>query len=314
MHSVLGKSCFHLVEFFLLVFLLQALANKSANSVSENHEILKDTDKSLDNTRISKYYQELWDRHHQYKVARHKSKNGIAKALAIHRGLGQLHDRTMQYRLIQEAFVGNTKLCVSKNKCKILDAGCGMGSAMLYFGKMGWDVEGVTLAENQYNYIKAHFPRLSVGLSSYDEIPEGNYYSGIYAIESVFYSDWRHTLEVWSRHLEYGGRIAIIDDFAVNQSSATSDPDIQGYVKGWMLKAITAVENFCAFATQNARLRCISIRNLTLEFDVNKNNYANQEHVWQIKWKHQAFRGSYFRQKSSLKGSLIYSLVCLEKV
>ena len=155
--------------FFLLVFLVQALVNKPANSEYEEHEISKDTDKSLDKMRISEYYQKLWVRHG---VNKDMIKRGTVKALAVHRGLGPQKDPTVQYRIIQEALAGNTTLCKPK-KCKILDAGCGMGSAMLYFGKLGWDVEGVTLAENQYNYIKAHFPRLSVGLSSYNKIPDG---------------------------------------------------------------------------------------------------------------------------------------------
>jgi len=201
----------------------------------------------------------------------------------------------------------NRKLCKPDKKCKIMDAGCGMGSAMLYLGKLGWDIEGYTLAENQYNYIKVHFPELTVFHSSYNQIPDNIKYSGIYAIESLWHSKWCQTLQVWANHLEYGGRIALIDDFAVSKSSARSEPDIQEYVKGWVLKAITSVDNLCEFATLNLRLRCISRRNLTEEFDVNKNNYNYNPLA--PKWN----KGSFFRQKTSLSGLLIYSLVCLEK-
>jgi len=268
---------------------------------------------SSNHARISQYYKDLWGSvaHPHTKNA---GRNWYIENLAIHRWLGSKRDRTVQYRLIQEAFVGNTKVCKQDRKCKIMDAGCGMGSAMLYFGKLGWDVEGYTIAKNQYNYIIAHFPELTVFLSSYNQIPDKIKYSSIYAIESLWHSNWRQTLEVWANHLEYGGRVAVIDDFAVNQSSATSDSDIQEYVKGWMLKAITTVDKLCEFATQNLRLRCISRRDLTEEFNVNKNNYNNLLPKWKNSWRHQGFKGSYFRQKSSIRGLLKYSLVCLEKL
>jgi len=277
----------------------------SFNSVSVEHEISKDTvDKSLDSTRISLYYKELWAKH---------DKNPLAEK-SEHRGLGSELDTTVHYGLIQEALLENTKICKPNTKCKIMDAGCGMGSAMLYFHKLGLDVQGFTLAENQYSFIKSNFPELSVRLASYNELPDGIKYTGIYAIESLFHSDWRQTIEVWGKHLEQGSRIAVIDDFAVNQSSAMTDPDIQGYVKGWLLKAITTVDNLCAFATKIAGLRCISVRNLTLEFDINKNNYGNKVPELKIKYAHPALKGSYFRGKSSINGLLIYALVCLEKV
>jgi len=202
-------------------------------------------------------------------------------------------------------------VCKENEQCKIMDAGCGMGAGMLYFGKLGWDIQGFTLAEIQYNYIKSHFPELSVNLSSYNDLPAGVQYSGIYAIESLWYSDWSYTLKVWGNHLQYGSRVVIIDDFAVNQSSATNDPDIRGYVEGWMLKAVTAVDNLCLFARLHANLRCVQRRDLTEEFDMIKNKY---KHQGRSKLKFQAYTGSYYRKKCSMNGLLIYTLVCLEKI
>jgi len=268
------------------------------------------TEGSEDLARISKYYKSLENRMKRPIIE--KREKGDLAALAIHRGLGPDHDRTLHYRLIGDVLEENAE-CKPNKMCKIMDAGCGMGSAMLWFSKLGWDVQGFTLAENQYNHIKTHFPELTISLASYNIIPDGLNYSGIYAIESLWYSDWRHSLEVWSIHLEYGGRIAIIDDFAVNESVATNDPDVLGYVEGWWMKAITSVEEFCAFAKRSTELRCIRIRNLTVEYDVNKNNYRNLKPDWSIKLR-LGQTGDFHRQEASIKGLLIYSFICLQKV
>lgn len=306
--SVMGKS-----SLIKLVFLLQTSVlygiSKQVNNLSQEYKNLSDTeDTALLGKLLSEYYQKL-EETYSTKDAQKRDKGNLW-ALAIHTWLGPKHDTTVHYRLIQEAFAGNTNVCKENEQCKIMDAGCGMGAAMLYFGKLGWDIQGFTLAEIQYNFIKSHFPKLSVNLSSYNDLPAGVQYSGIYAIESLWYSDWSYTLIVWGNHLQYGSRVVIIDDFAVNQSLATNDPDIRGYVEGWMLKAITAVDNLCLFARLHANLRCVQRRDLTEEFDMNKNKYMKQGHS---KQKFQAYTGSYYRKKCSINGILIYTLVCLEK-
>jgi len=287
-------------------------AAEPANSVFKEQQDFESTvGSSNDLIRISHYYEHLSKVMGKDKLRiQNMSKSRIVNAIAVHRGLGVHHDRTVQYQVIQDAFFGSMKLCKLENKCQVMDAGCGTGSAMLYFAELGWHIQGFTLAVNQYNFIKANFPDFQVVLSSYNQIPDDVNYSGIFAIESLWYSDWRQTLSVWANHLEYGSRIAIIDDFAVNQSSAESDPDIQGYVKGWSLKFITAVDDLCAFAKLNTRLQCIERRNLSKEFNVNKYNYGNQEPLKNT----YKIPGSYYRHKSSMKGVLVYELVCLEKV
>jgi len=287
-------------------------AAEPANSVfKEHHDFESTAGSSNDLIRISDYYKHLSKILGKNKLRiQNMSKSRMVNVLAIHRGLGVHLDRTVQYKVIQEAFSDSMKLCKLENKCQVMDAGCGTGSAMLYFAKFGWHMQGFTVAVNQYNFIKANFPNLEVFLRSYNEIPDDINYSGIFSIETIWYSDWRHTLRVWANHLEYGSRIAIIDDFAVNQSFAESDSDIQGYVEGWGLKSITAVEDLCAFAKLNTRLQCIQRRNLTKEFNVNKYNYRNQEPMENT----YKIPGSYYRHKSSMKGILVYELVCLEKV
>jgi len=287
------------------------VASQPASSVfKENQDFEPSDGLSSDASRISAYYEFLWNRQDKERSerAQNKSESQMVKALAIHRGLGKHHDRTEQYRIIDEAFLGSLKHCKLENKCQVMDAGCGTGSAMLYFRNFGWNIQGYTLAVNQWKYIKANYPDFQVALSSYDQIPDDTIYDGIYAIETLWYSDWRQTLKVWANHLEYGSRIAIIDDFAVNQSSAESDPNIQGYVKGWRLKNITAVDELCAFAELETSLKCIKRRNLTEEFNVNKYNYGNHEPNGENK------NYKTYRYKSSIKGTLLYTLVCLEKV
>jgi len=287
-------------------------AAQPVNSVFKEHQDLESTaGSSNDLVRISDYYKHLSEVSHKDKLRiENMSKIRMVNVLAVHRGLGVHHDKTMQYKVIRKAFSGSMKLCKLENNCQVMDAGCGRGSAMLYFAELGWHIQGFTLAVNQYNFIKANFPDLQAVLRSCNEIPDDINYSGIFAIETIWYSDWRHTLSVWANHLEYGSRIAIIDDFAVNQSFAESDSDIQGYVKGWGLKFITAVDDLCAFAKHNTRLQCIERRNLTKEFNVNKHNYKNKEPNEDT----HKLPGSYYRHISSMRGILVYELVCLEKV
>jgi hypothetical protein len=323
MYSVISKNCLlQLVFLFLTSVVLTSVVygiSQRVSNISREYKNLNDTqDAAPIAMRLSQYYEKLADENHS-DIA-HKLEagnlNDLIHALAVHRGLGSKHEPSVHYRLIMEAFSGNSKVFKENEQYKILDAGCGMGAAMLWFGNfsnLDWDIHGVTLAKVQYNFIKSHFPELSVSLSSYNQLPAGIKYSNIYAIESLWYSDWRYTLKVWGNHLQYGGRIAIIDDFAVNHSSANNDPDIQGYVDGWMLKAVTAVEYLCLFARRNANLRCLQIRDLTEEFDVNKYNYGNRAPKWNSTWTHQSYKGSYYRWKCSMDGLLVYALVSLEK-
>ena len=111
-----------------------------------------------------------------------------------------------------------------------------MGAGLLFFSNLSWAVEGFTLAHNQYDFIHSNIPEVSVSLRSYDSIEKDEMYAGIYAIESLWYSSWEHTLDVWSHHLQKGGRVAIIDDFASTQSLAQNDPTILNYVEGWLLQ------------------------------------------------------------------------------
>jgi len=249
---------------------------------------------------ISEYYQQLENTVDASLYGKRAS--GDLQALAVHRGLGESLDSTVHYRLIEQCIKGS-----SVPIHKVMDAGCGMGAAMLYFTRRHpWQVDGYTLGNSQFKFIKDHFAELQVFLSSYDE-PKTNY-DAIYAIESLWYSDWKQALHIWADRLAPGGRIAIIDDFA-STDGAILDLDVQGYVAGWMLRAVSSVSALCAAHPQ---LQCVETRDLTNEYKVNENNY-NNETPEKRNWQHQAEEGSYFRQKASLKGVLKYSFVCLQK-
>jgi len=105
-------------------------AAESDNADFKEHQDFESTVvSSLDAKKISNYYEHLSN---TTRAVRIRNKGD----LAIHRGLGKHLDKTVQYRLIQEAFVGSMKLCKLKNNCKVLDAGCGMGAAMVFFAEL----------------------------------------------------------------------------------------------------------------------------------------------------------------------------------
>lgn len=126
-----------------------------------------------------------------------RRERGDVHALAVHRGLGPKTDTTEHYRLIEQAVVQaqqDTPTDVPRVGLRLMDAGCGMGAGILYFGRRHneWVIDGYTIAESQFGFINKHLMKTmliqkgDVWLSSYNE-PRREY-DAIYAIESLWYS------------------------------------------------------------------------------------------------------------------------------
>jgi hypothetical protein len=132
-----------------------------------------------------------------------KREHGDVHALAVHRGLGAKIDTTEHYRLIEEAIVQAHRdfWGIHSGDKRLMDAGCGMGAGMLFFGRKhkNWVVDGYTIAESQFEFINKHLKNMLRGdlwLSSYNE-PRREY-DAIYAIESLWYTPSLDlTLGIW---------------------------------------------------------------------------------------------------------------------
>eukprot|EP00041_Stephanoeca_diplocostata_P024587 m.627458 g.627458 ORF g.627458 m.627458 type:complete len:397 (-) comp22559_c0_seq3:109-1299(-) len=141
-------------------------------------------------------------------------------SLAVHRWLqveGGAHSTTEHYKLIYEA-IGKTA-AVATAPVRIMDAGCGLGAALMWMEKTEptWEFQGYTISEVQLNTIRTKLPahKFDVQLRSYNE-PTGMF-NAIYSIEAMIHApNLDETLEAWSNHLKDNGAIVVIDDFLVN--------------------------------------------------------------------------------------------------
>ena len=151
------------------------------------------------------------------------------ETLAVHRWLGARRSTTEHYKLVHSA------LARLPRAARVMDAGCGVGGAMLWLEQRepAWQLVGHTVSEEQHGWAervcKQKVPpcRFTVQLRSYDA-PMGSF-NAIYSIEALIHSpDVGATLQAWSRHLEPGGAVAVIDDFLADHPPPTvlREPEI----------------------------------------------------------------------------------------
>ncbi len=103
---------------------------------------------------------------------------------------------------------------------KILDAGCGIGGALIYFAQRYPDIQyyGITLAENEIKYAEElkkqyNLPQINITQQSYINTNfKENYFDRIIAIESVAYAENKEImLKEMNRILKQNGTITIFD-------------------------------------------------------------------------------------------------------
>ncbi|EOD26967.1 hypothetical protein EMIHUDRAFT_236144 [Emiliania huxleyi CCMP1516] len=245
------------------------------------------------------------------------------ETLAVHRWLGARRSTTEHYKLVHSA------LARLPRAARVMDAGCGVGGAMLWLEQRepAWQLVGHTVSEEQHGWAervcKQKVPpcRFTVQLRSYDA-PMGSF-NAIYSIEALIHSpDVGATLQAWSRHLEPGGAVAVIDDFLADHPPPTvlREPEIAralaAFRSGWLAVGLCSPARLAAAAAA-AGLRLVENRNIGEEYQVVARNYRSlapklpNESEWKS---HQGWFGSIARRILTVRGVVEYRLLVLAKV
>ena len=148
---------------------------------------------------------------------------------------------------------------------RILDAGCGVGYALLKLGKyprisgLGISLSEKELQMAQESALGAGLAnRFSFKLKSYDEDFQESF-DVIFCIESLKHSpNWKKTLANLEKHLKVGGSIFLVEDYySGNKSSYLS----KSFQKSWSVPDMFSEEEMAKELAEN-RLKTIKKTNL----------------------------------------------------
>ena len=223
------------------------------------------------------------------------------------------------YNLIDRAVSKHHPPPKEHESLKVFDAGCGLGSALMFFhGKHpdDWKMTGHTISEDQHKFIETKLPKHSfqANLRSYDDIDDGIFYDVIYSIEALIHSmDVEKTMKEWAAHLEPGGIIVIIDDY-VSEGVDKSADDIQSFSKSWLANVLITPTEFENLG-KTLGLELVENRDLLAEYEIVKVNYRNHKPVIKpvADRNHQGWMGSKWRQRLTVEGKLKYNMIVLKK-
>ena len=219
-------------------------------------------------TDISKYYDSLLS--DDTAPASGWRRTTDLNSLAVHRPLGVAKSTTEHYRLIQGAILQHSRGS-SKQKL-VLDAGCGLGAAMVFLSEKEpeWEILGVTLSEAQRSFFEEEvvptfyhpagvetstrttvtdlldlrgkkIPQMHVGNFDdlawvRDRLRNGRGMDALYAIESIVHSpDLGKTLQAWASVLQRDGVLVVLDDFLADADAlfSSGDPGLDRDVVGF---------------------------------------------------------------------------------
>jgi cyclopropane fatty-acyl-phospholipid synthase-like methyltransferase len=159
---------------------------------------------------------------------------------------------------------------------RILDAGCGVGGAALWFAKH-YDVKvvGITNVPLHAKEASEHARRVGIvagavefKLADYiDTGFENGSFAAIYAIESVCYAaDKLAFLKEAHRLLADGGRLVVLDGFRTQRGNMPEDERLmQSWLNGWGANDLDTIDEFTAKARE-AGFSDISLENLQSRF------------------------------------------------
>lgn len=249
---------------------------------------------------ISKYYDKL-----ETQTYRTKDLN----TLSVHRFMGKHKTTTLHYDIIYSYMI-------EKNtSAKNLDAGCGVGGAMMYLSskEQSWVFNGYSLSHTQYKSFMKYKTndRVEMYVESFDNIKE--MYSNIYSIEALIHTNnLEKTINIFSKHLRLGGRLILIDDYISSKYDATDDKFV-AFKKAWMGVSLVNTDDIVHVCTKNG-LKLISKRDLGQEFEIKKYNYDNRKIEIRERSVHQGFFGGDLRRNLYIDNHLQYWLFVFEKV
>ena len=281
------------------------------------------TDKNKNNTDAWKWYDGDMNKYYNDLEKDHKRNPNDINAYAVHRWMGPKRSTQIHYELIHESIQRRMKATFDNNTVEglnVLDAGCGLGSALMWMEKKepSWKLTGRTLSEGQLEFINNDLPKhnFDVQLGSFDDLDEGATYDAIYSIEAMIHSyDIVKTLTAWSRHLHpEHGILVVIDDFLA-RGADKNDPEVDLFARSWLANSLYTVSELDNIA-RKVGLELVESRDILTEFRVIELNYQNRipNLSPQGNRNHQGWMGSKYRQKLTVEGKLGYNLVTFQKI
>lgn len=200
------------------------------------------------------------------------------------------------------------------SKSRVLDAGCGAGSGLLWLhqSEPTWEVHGYTVSDVQYKFATRDVGLQTMHLRSYDDLEDS--WDAVYAIESLVHSpNLSYTLHNWASHLAPGGVIAIIDDF-VSPTGSLHDCDVQAFQTGWMIPSLTTSEDMIAQASVHG-LMLAKERNIGTEYNIVGANYHGKAPPMPTSWTASTmpYIAGDARRRAMVHGKLEYKLLLFQK-
>ncbi|CAB9508862.1 O-methyltransferase [Seminavis robusta] len=267
---------------------------------------------------VNKYYNDLENDHK-------RNPNDVA-SYAVHRWLGDKRSTETHYELIHEGILKHyqksTKTSAESAPLEVLDAGCGLGSALMWMEakQPAWKLQGRTLSEEQAKFIQTTLPthRFQIKLDSYDNIINDDTptLDVIYSIEAAIHStDMQKTLRAWATRLKpKHGMVVLIDDF-LQPGASRDDEDVDLFARSWLANSLYTVTEMNQMA-RRVGLTLVESRDLLAEYRVVELNYRNKvPSLDPDKQKnHQGWMGSKYRQKLTVEGKIGYNMVIFRKM
>jgi len=248
---------------------------------------------------ISSYYDNL---------ERETTRKNTINDFAVHRFLGKSRKTTTHYDLIYKYM--NRK----NTDSTILDAGCGVGGAMIYLSQKEslWKIQGYTLSLLQYKISQKKIgfnKNLHTHVKSFDDIEDT--FDTIYSIEALIHSlNISRTIEIFSQKMKKNSRLILIDDY-VSSTSKTNDVVYNPFRLKWMANSLVSVSEL-EYICSRYNLKLIVKRNLGDEFEINKYNYNNRKILVENRKVHQGFIGGDYRRNLYIDNLLQYWLLVFE--
>lgn len=246
----------------------------------------------------------------------------VIGSYAVHRWMGPKKSTLEHYRILQKAVSDHYSRGVKKNNFRVLDGGCGLGAALMWFeqAEPAWELTGHTISEEQHRWITEKLPKhnFQVKLQSYNDLDKE--YDVMYSIEALIHSpNVTETFIEWSKHLSSnngGGIVAIIDDFLAENldMDENDEKEVDTFAKSWLANSLVSPKQLSQIA-ESIGWELVENRDLGEEYEVNSRNYRNKMPDLSPDGTktHQGWMGSKWRQRLMLRNILTYNLLVFRK-
>lgn len=300
----------------LLVILASAASDDSDETSSATAKAIQ----------LSKYYDDLTS------VEDKKRNPENINSIAVHRWLGKNQSTVEHYRIIRDTLnklglgkgsstLHETAAAQAAARPKVFDAGCGLGSAMMWLEEKepSWDLLGHTISQEQLTYIDDRLPahKFKAKLASYDDIGEGEVYDAIFSIEALVHSpNLLATLQGFADHMEVGGQFVVIDDF-LTSARFEHGAVTEFYRNYWLGVSVQTRSRFIELA-EAVGFGLVAERDIGKEYDVVRRNYLNKAPPLPPipsadDDRHYGFAGGTARRILTVQGKMNYLMLAFRK-